>query len=251
MLYRAQLHLLTIILLVAGAVFAQSAETKPVAKSDVFTALEAAREGTEELIAKTNAELVAAISKRGVDFVLTPEEEWQLGMRNASEDLLATIRQAVDPQEREARIAANNQQRLYAEFAAGYNSNDLASRRAALTAAREFVSLYSSDSNVAEIVTFMQRNLPRLEQGVTMMAQREEAMERVRAQALERQQRMEQERLARDRRREEAAANSANGQTNRNPQAPNRPETKETAPIVRQPSDPLVRTPRIPIVRRP
>lgn len=252
MLFRAHLQLFLLLTLAAGAAFAQSAtESKPVSKSEVFASLEVAKEESQELILKTNKELIAAINERGVDFVLTPEEEWQLEMRDASEDLLAAIREAVDPKEREARINANRQQRLYNEFSAGYNANDLSSRRAALTAAREFISLYAADQNVAEIVTFMQRNLPRLEQGVAMMAQREEAMERVRTQALERQQRMEQERLERDRRREEAAAKSGNGQPNRNPQTPNRPESKEETPVGRQPSDPLVRTPRIPIVRRP
>ncbi len=255
MLYRAHLQLFLVFLLAAGIALAQSPADiiKPLSKSDVFVALETAREGTQDLIEKTNAELIAAIKVRGVDFVLTPEEEWQLGMRNASEDLLAAIRKAVDPVEREARVNANRQQRLYTEFAAGYNANDLTSRRAALVAAREFVSLYSADQNVAEIITFMQRNLPRLEQSVSMMEQREAAIERARAESIERQQRMDEQRLDRERRRAEAnAANAAaNGANRSTPNAPGtRADTKEEAPPARQPSDPGYRTPRYPI-RRP
>jgi hypothetical protein len=252
MFCRAQLYLLLFILLAGGAVFAQSAETKPVTKSDVFTALEAAKDSTE-LLKKTNVDLVAAINDRGVDFVLTPEEEWQLEMRDASDELLAAIREAVDPKEREARINANQQERLYTEFATNYNANDLAGRQTAVRAAREFVQLYANDQNVAEIVTFMQRNLPRLEQSVTMMAQREEAMERARAMALERQQQMEQQRQERERRRQEtssASGNTTSIPTNSNSDA-NRPGNKEEPPVVRQPSDPMYRSPRIPIVRRP
>lgn len=258
MLYRAHLQLFLVILLTALAVSAQQpADAKPVSKSDVFVALEIGKE-SPELLKKTNAELVAAINERGVDFVLTPEEEWQLGMRDASEELLKAIRDAVDPREREARITANRQQRLYNEFSAGYNSNDLSSRRAALVAAREFTSLYANDQNVAEIVTFMQRNLPRLEQSVSMMEQRETAMERARAEAMARQQQMEQMRQERDQRRQETNAANPNQQGDRG--APNRQDRNEkeeaerrqpSDPVVRQPSDPIVRTPRMPIIRRP
>ena len=252
MLYRAQLHVLIVILLAAGAVVAQSTDPRPVTKSDVFAALEGARDSTE-LLKKTNIDLVAAINERGVDFILTPEEEWQLEMRDASDELLTAIRDAVDPQEREARLNANRQQRLYTEFATNYNASDLSGRQAAVRAAREFVSLYSGDQNVAEIVSFMQRNLPRLEQSVTMMAQREEAMERARAQQLQRQQQIQQAREERDRRRQEGAEErAAREQLRRNDpnSATNRSE-KENIPVVRQPSDPVVRTPRFPIVRRP
>lgn len=256
MLYRAHLQLFIVILLAAGAVFAQSAETKPVTKSDIFVALEAGRESAE-LLKKTNTDLIAAIKERGVDFVLTPEEEWQLEMRDAGEDLLAAVREAIDPNEREARITANRQQGLYNQFAANYNSNDLAGRQTAVTAAREFVQLYADDPNVAEIVTFMQRSLPRLEQSVTMMAQREEAMQRARAMALERQQQMQRQREERDRRRQESAANAANPQGDRNAVSPNGRSNKDDTPrqpsdpVVRQPFDPVYRTPRYPVVRRP
>jgi len=254
MLYRAPLHLLLVIVFAAGAIFAQTpTDTKPVTKSDIFVALETAK-SSDELLRKTNVDLVAAINQRGVDFVLTPEEEWQLGMRDASDELLGAIREAVDPKEREARINANQQERLYTEFATNYNANDLAGRQTAVRAAREFVGLYANDPNVVEIVTFMQRNLPRLEQSVTMMAQREEAMERARTMALERQQQMEQERQQRERRRQETADEAAaKEQYRRNdPNAPpNRTGNKEETPVVRQPSDPMYRSPRVPMVRRP
>jgi septum formation inhibitor MinC len=173
-------------------------------------------------------------------------------MRDASDELLDAIRDAVDPAEREFRIKVDRQQRLYTTFATSYNASDLASRSAAVSAAREFLQDYGNDQNVAEIATFMRRNLPRLEQGVRMMEQRELAMERARAQAVERQQRNEQQRLDRERRREEAAARAANGQNNNSGAASNQrlpAASKTEAP--RQPSDPVTRPPRIPIGRRP
>ena len=176
-------------------------------------------------------------------------------MRDASDELLTAIRDAIDPKEREARINASRQERLYTEFATNYNANDLDSRQTAVRAAREFVGLYAEDPNVAEIVTFMQRNLPRLEQSVTVMAQRQEAMERARAMALERQQRREQERADRERRRQESAANKPNASNNRTTSnaSGNRSGTRDEVipPPPRQPSDPVVRTPRYPVIRRP
>jgi len=252
MLYRAHLQLFLVILL-AGAAFAQApADTKPVTKGELFETLEASRT-SDELLKKANVDLIKAIEGRGVDFVLTPEEEWQLEMRDASEDLLAAIRAAIDPSEREARINADRQQRLYTQFATNYNSNDLAGRNSAVIAAREFVSLYANDPNVAEIVTFMQRSLPRLEQSVMMMEQREAAMQRARAEAIERQQRMEQQRQERDRRRQENTAGTGNDTNPPNGRSSNRSETREemVPPPPRQPSDPVVRTPRYPIIRRP
>lgn len=237
MLYRA-LHLFLAVMLAAGAVTAQTASDRhPVSKSEVFAALEVSKE-SDELISRTNADLIAAINERGVDFVLTPEEEWQLEMRDASEELLDAIRSAIDPVEREHRINIERQERLYTAFATNYNSNDLASRSTALTAAREFVDLYADDPNMAEIVMFMKRNLPRLEQGVRMMEQREAAMERARAQAVERQQRQEEQRLESERRREQAAANAANNQNRTGAPSSNQrpPPAKDDPP--RQPSDP-------------
>lgn len=250
MLYRAHLQLFLVLLLAAGAVCAQTADTGPVTKGDVLAALEAAKESAD-LLKKANEDLLVAIAQRGVDFVLTPEEEWQFGMRDASDELLKAIRDAVDPKEREARISADRQQRLYNEFAANYNSSDLTGRRAALNAGREFVLLYADDGNVAEIVTFMRRNLPRLEQSVNMMEQREAAMERARTEALARQQRMQQEREQRDRRREESAeAAAAREQSRRRDANSANRSDKEEAPPPRQPSDPVYR-PRTPVVRRP
>jgi hypothetical protein len=251
MLYRAHLQLLLLIALAAVTIAQSPSGNGPVSKSEVFAALEASTE-SEELLKKANNDLIAAIAKRGVDFVLTPEEEWQLSMRDASEELLDAIRNAIDPAEREQRIKIDQQQRLYTTFATNFNSNEYAGKSAALSAAREFVGLYADDANVKEIVTFMQRNLPRLEQSVNMLQQREMAMERARAQAAERQVQMEQQRLERERRQQEAAARAEERRNNTGGTAASQrqpAQTKEDTP--RQPSDPVVRAPRIPIVRRP
>lgn len=254
MLYRAHLQLFLLILLAAAAVVAQTpVSNAPLTKSEVFATLEASSE-SEELLNKANLELIAAIAERGVDFVLTPIEEWQLSMRDASEELLDAIRNAIDPEEREFRINIERQQQLYLTFATNFNANDLAGRSAALSAAREFLQDFGNDENVAEIVNFMKRNMPRMEQGVRMMEQREAAMERARAQAAERQQRIEQMRLERERRQQEAAARAAERRNNTSPAASNQQQNqspKDATPFPRQPSDPVVRAPRIPISRRP
>jgi len=259
MLFRANLQLFLVMLVAVASIAAQlPSDRTPVSKIEVLAALETSK-GSEELIKKTNAELIEAIAERGVDFVLTPEEEWQMELRDASDELLEAIRGAVDPKEREHRINIDRQQRLYTTFATNFNSNDYAGKSAALIAAREFVGLYANDTNVAEIVTFMQRNMPRLEQSVNMLQQRETAMERARAQALDAQQRQEQQRLDRERRQQEAAARAAENQnTNRTGTAgaaSNQRETRNSkdAPQFpqppRQPSDPPRQ--KWPVDRRP
>lgn len=247
MLYRAPLHLFLFVLTAAVAVNAQSATGKPLTKSEIFIALEAAR-SSDELVRSTNNELIEEIAERGIDFVLTPEEEWSLQLRDASDELLAAIRVAVNPAEREFRLNVRRQQNLYSTFAASFAREDLASRQTALSAAREFLQLYSTDPNVAEIVTFMQRNMSRMQQNVAMLQQRQEATERARAQTLDREQRREQQRAERDRQRQEAAANHNTRADRSAPAVSPTPTTKNETKST-QPSD----NPRpvFPITRRP
>jgi hypothetical protein len=252
MLYRVTLSLFLLFVSVTAGVDAQTAAVKPLTKSEVFSALEAAN-ASEELIAKTNEDLIEEIAERGVDFVLTPDEEWSLQLRDASDKLLAAIRDAIDPKEREFRINVQRQQRLYNNFAQNFNGVDLASRQTALLAAREFLGLYANDPNVAEIITFMQKNIPRLQQSVAMLQQREAAMERTRAQALEREQMRERQRIERDReraerenRRKDAAANNPR-RTDGSDSAMPALSDNERRPV--QPTDNTRRN--FPVVRRP
>jgi len=249
MQYRNLLCLFLLPLVIVVAAQAQSEPKNPVTLSELRRSLSAV-ETSEALIEPTNRELIAAVKARGVDFVLTPEEEWTLKLREASDELIAAIRGAIDPAEREFRLNVRRQQDLYTAFATNYKGLDLASRQAALTAAREFVGLYAKDPNVAEIVTFMQRNLPRLEQSVVMLQQREAAMERARAQSLERELSREQQRAERDRQRQEAAAARNAARTDRSamPAMPGVATEKETR--TPQPTDNIRRI-YPPPVRRP
>src|SRR5688572_572546 len=141
MSYRVALSLFFLLVSVTAVINAQPSPAKPLTKSEVFSAFEAAR-SSDELIVRTNKDLIEEIAKRGVDFVLTPDEEWSLQLRDADEPLIAAIRNAIDPKEREFRINVQRQQQLYNNFALNFNGGDLASRQTALSAAREFVGLY-------------------------------------------------------------------------------------------------------------
>ena len=141
-------------------------------------------EESEELIAPTNRDLIAAIEERGVDFVLTPEEEWALQLREASDELLEAIRTAVNPVEREYRLRVAKQESLYLAFAQNFSRNDLTAKNTALNAGRAFLAEYSDDPNVAQIITFMRRQLPSLERTVQALERREEMMEQNRIRSL-------------------------------------------------------------------
>jgi len=183
MLYRALLRLFLLLSVLAGLTFAQAKPEGPVTLAELRSILTRAEE-SDELIEPTNRELIAAIEERGVDFVLTPEEEWALQLREASDELIEAIRDAVNPVEREYRLKVAKQESLYLAFAQNFSRNDLTAKNTALTAGREFLSEYSDDPNVAQIVTFMRRQLPLLERTVQALQRREEMMEQNRIRSL-------------------------------------------------------------------
>ena len=123
-------------------------------------------------IQKTNQELIAAIVSRGVNFVLTPEEEWALALRDASDELIKTIRNATAPEERVRLLAVSEQEGLYYTFVNNYSREDVTSKRIALDAGKEFVRKYRNDANVAEIISYFQRAVPALERSIRFMTPR-------------------------------------------------------------------------------
>ena len=210
--YRTLLHFFLLLAAAATAANAQLKANGPVTLAELRSILNRA-EKAPELIAPTNKELIAAIERRGVDFVLTPEEEWALRLREASDELIAKLREAVDPAEREYRLRVQRQQNLYDTFARNVSSGDLASRSAALSAARDFVADYADDANVAQIVAYMRRTLPGLERSVQAMQMQADRIEQERVRQLYRESMREGER----RRRETAAQPNPN--PNANPDA--------------------------------
>ena len=181
--YGPLLLLFLLLIVTAAAAHAQLKANGPVTLAELRSILSRA-ERSQELIAPTNRELIAAIEARGVDFVLTPEEEWALRLREASDELIETLRSAVDPAEREYRLRVQRQQNLYDTFARNFNSTDLSGKNAALNAARDFVAEYADDPNVTQIVTYMRRTLPSLERSVQIMQRQQEMAERERMRSI-------------------------------------------------------------------
>ena len=183
MLYRALLRLFLLLSVFAGLTFAQAKPEGPVTLAELRSVLSRAEE-SDELIGPTNRALIDAIEERGVDFVLTPEEEWALQLREASDELIEAIRAAVNPVEREYRLKVAKQEGLYLAFAQNFSRSDLTSKSTALNAGREFIAEYSDDPNVAQIITFMRRQLPSLERTVEALERREQMMEQNRIRSL-------------------------------------------------------------------
>jgi hypothetical protein len=215
MLFRTLLNLF-LLLGVAVAAQAQLKANGPVTLAELRSILSRA-ETSADLIAPTNKELIDAVEARGVDFVLTPEEEWALRLREASDDLIAALRSAFDPAEREFRLRVAKQQDLYNTFVSNFNSSDLSAKTAALNAARDFVADYADDSNVTQIVAYMRRTLPSLERSVQIMQTQADRVEQERIRNLYRETMRENER----RRRETAGPQNAN---------PNAPKTNTNSP---------------------
>ena len=238
MLFRTLLNLF-LLLGVAVAAQAQLKANGPVTLAELRSILSRA-ETSADLIAPTNKELIDAVEARGVDFVLTPEEEWALRLREASDDLIAALRSAFDPAEREFRLRVAKQQDLYNTFVSNFNSSDLSAKTAALNAARDFVADYADDSNVTQIVAYMRRTLPSLERSVQIMQTQADRVEQERIRNLYRESMREGER----RRRETAGQPNANPNTNTtttnstNANAPT-PAANGARPATPRPSQPV------------
>jgi len=227
MLFRNLLNLLLILgVAAAAAAQAQLKANGPVTLAELRSILSRA-ERAPELVAPTNKELITAIEERGVDFVLTPEEEWALRLREASDELIAKLREAFDPAEREFRLRVARQQNLYNTFAQNFNSNDLSAKTAALNAARDFVADYADDANVAQIVAYMRRTLPSLERSVQMMQAQADRAEQERVRNLHRESMREVER----RRRETARQTNANPNANPNSNSGANTNTNNTTKV--------------------
>ncbi|MGE3170965.1 MAG: hypothetical protein AB7G18_18920 [Pyrinomonadaceae bacterium] len=141
---------------------------RPMSKADIRRAFRPAFDSEEE-IRRTNQTLIQAVRSRGVDFVLSREEEWSLRLRDASDELIAAIRDAVPENEREARLRQREQESLYNTFATTFSQNDLNSKRTALSAANRFVEAYGDDPSLSEIVRFMKRSMPGLERSIRIL----------------------------------------------------------------------------------
>jgi hypothetical protein len=143
-------------------------EPKPVRIQDIRRALRVTPQ-TPEQIGKTNRELIAAVKARGVNFALSKEEEWALGLEEASDELIKTIREALSGEERERLLKIREQEGLYFAFVNNYAQADIGSRQLAIAAGREFVRRYRDDPNVAEIIAYLQRAVPALERSIRFM----------------------------------------------------------------------------------
>lgn len=118
---------------------------------------------------EANQDLIVEIQKRGVNFVLSAEEEWAFQLLEASDELIIAIREAVPAEQRAAILAATERAKLYNTFSNNYRQSDLISRRTALEAGKEFVQRYRSDPAVKDAVSFINRYIPQLQRSVQMM----------------------------------------------------------------------------------
>lgn len=167
---RYSVQILTIFLFtwLASAAIAQDAsqpDDEPLTRGEVRQWLTVTQDDPQ-LSEQANRELIAEIKERGVDFALSREEEWAFGLLEATPELIAAIRNALPTEKREAILRTAAQEKLYSVFMTNYNRTDLASRRAALDAGKEFITRFASDAAVKEKRVFISRQLSNLERMV-------------------------------------------------------------------------------------
>lgn len=145
-----------------------NSQPRPVSRREVRRWLTMTQDYAE-LSADANRELIAAVGCRGVDFVLSREEEWSFTLLEASTELLEAIRLAVPEDQRRAILDQRDKTSLFSTFSTNYTRPDLQSRRAAYDAGREFVQRFAADPSVSQQVNLINRNLLQLSRSIQML----------------------------------------------------------------------------------
>lgn len=153
---------LVIIALAIPAAGQKGVTERPVTKREVSVSLRLTLDTPEEL-EKTNDELIEAVKKRGVDFALSPEEEWAFKLQDANDELLAAIRGAFSPEERQRQLNVRDQQALYNTFLVNRGRDDVASKQIAVTAGKEYLKRFRNAPGVSQNVRLIETTLPSLE----------------------------------------------------------------------------------------
>lgn len=122
-----------------------------------------------EMSAQANLDIIAAIEQRGVDFALTPEQEWSFQLLEASDELIQAIRNGLPADQRQAILDAADKRNLYNSFLGNYARADLASRKTAYEAGQEFVRRYRADSSVRDQINFINRLLPQIDRAIRIL----------------------------------------------------------------------------------
>lgn len=158
------------LVLVTIALATQSAaqidlKNRPVTKREITVSLGMADEIPAQ-VKRVNMELIAAIKKRGVNFVLSRYEEWALQLQDASDELIKTIREAMTEEERARLLNEKEREKLYYSFMLNHTRTDAISQQIALTSGREYVRRYKGKPGEAQNVSAIERALPSLESAV-------------------------------------------------------------------------------------
>lgn len=158
--------------MLASPAFSQTVSTdpqeRPVSRREVRRWLTLTQDNVE-LSAEANRDLIAEIERRGVDFILSAEEEWSFTLLEASPQLLETIRLAVPAEFRRQILDQRAKHDLFNAFITNYRLGDIQSRRSALDAGREFVRRFAADPSVRQQVDLINRNLLQLTNSILMM----------------------------------------------------------------------------------
>ncbi len=168
------LRILIILILfsIAPSAYAQttapSGDERPLTRREVRRWLTVTQDNAE-LSAQANQDLIAEISRRGVDFALTPEQEWSFQLLEASDELIQAIRDGLPADQRQAILDAADKRNLYNSFLNNYARADLTSRKTAYEAGQEFVRRYRSDSTVRDQITFINRLLPQIDRAIRIL----------------------------------------------------------------------------------
>jgi len=119
------------------------------------------RSGVSKTTEEINEQLITDIRKRGVDFMLSTEDEGALKKAGGSDLLIKSIRENL-PKRLEKNI-------LYRKFLTNYDGT-IKQMKIAVEAAKEYVRKFSDDDDkdVKEIIDYFKAVIPELEKAIAI-----------------------------------------------------------------------------------
>ena len=121
-----------------------------------------------DTVANTSRELADAVRRRGIWYVLQGDDRKSLKAAGASDELLATIDNAL-PDAEKKRI--EDITRLYQVLVDNYSRRDGSSQRRFVETSKEFLTKYGNEPRIKEQVEWVRYALPRIEKYLKMLSE--------------------------------------------------------------------------------
>lgn len=120
------------------------------------------RSSVKETDKQANENLISELNKRGIGFMVLPDDEKLLRKAGANDRLIKVIKdlsEKIEPRLKEKNL-------LYQVFLDNYSKTSSEQKMVAIDAANEFIKKFGNDEDCAEIVRYLKVWIPRTEKNL-------------------------------------------------------------------------------------